>query len=134
MCLALPRRGLEPVDAKPRLWPQDPCGAASGRGVDLQHRSSSCRLAQHRDYRDDSDESSDPKRRHPLVPDGGGEHDEDGSVVQPRAQKGRASILRLSDDESKNDYKVASTEPSIQPSGSQERVNLQQHNIGRRRR
>ncbi|KAK4095714.1 hypothetical protein N658DRAFT_490488 [Parathielavia hyrcaniae] len=39
----------------------------------------------------------------------------------------------LSGDESGNERELANTEPSIQPSASQERVNLQ-HNIGRRRR
>ncbi|KAL2192718.1 hypothetical protein P885DRAFT_64660 [Corynascus similis CBS 632.67] len=39
----------------------------------------------------------------------------------------------LSGDESGNERELANTEPSMQPSVSQERVNLQ-HNIGRRRR
>ncbi|KAK3694836.1 hypothetical protein B0T22DRAFT_507617 [Podospora appendiculata] len=124
---------LEPADAKPRLQPQSPCGAASGRGVDPQQGSGSCRLSQHRDRLDDSDQTSDLEQCHPLVPDDRGEQDEDVSVVPPQAQEGRASIPRLSDDESNNDREVANTEPSMQPSASQERVNLQ-HNIGRRRR
>ena len=39
----------------------------------------------------------------------------------------------LSGDESSNERELANTEPSMQPSASQERVNIQ-HNIGRRRR
>ena len=38
-----------------------------------------------------------------------------------------------SNEESGNEHGLANTEPSIQPSASQERVNLQ-YNIGRRRR
>ncbi len=50
-----------------------------------------------------------------------------------QAQEGRASIPRLSYDESNNDCELANTEPPMQPSAIQERLNLQ-HNIGRRRR
>ncbi len=64
---------LEPADAEPRLQPQSPCGAASGREADLQQRSGSCRLSQHRDHRDDSDQASDPEQHYPLVPDERGE-------------------------------------------------------------
>ncbi|KAK4173967.1 hypothetical protein QBC36DRAFT_313398 [Triangularia setosa] len=119
------------ADAEPRLQPQSPCGAASGRGVSPQ--SGSCHLSQHRDHHDDSDQASDPVQRHPLVPDDSGEQDEDGSVMQLQAQEGRANILRLSEDESNNDREMAHTELAMQPSASKERVNLQQ-NIGHRRR
>ena len=124
---------LEPADAKPRLQPQSPCSAASGREVDLQQRSGSCCLSQHRDHRGDSVQTSDPEHRHPLVPDDGGEQDEESSVVPPQAQESRAGMPSLSGDESGNERELANTEPSMQPSASQERVNLQ-HNIGRRRR
>ncbi len=123
---------LEPADAEPRLQPQSPCSAASGRGVDPQQRSGSCRLSQ-RDHRGDSVQTSDPEHRRPLVPDDGGEQNEDGSVVSPQAQESRAGMQSLSGDESSNERELANTEPSMQPTTSQGWVNLQ-HNIGRRRR
>ncbi|KAK4113098.1 hypothetical protein N656DRAFT_642230 [Canariomyces notabilis] len=58
---------LEPADAEPRLQPQSPSGAASGRGVDPQQRSGSCGLSQHRDHRDhrdDNDQANDPEQHH----------------------------------------------------------------------
>ena len=62
---------LESADAEPRLQPQSPSGAASGRGVDLQQRSGG--LSQHRDHRDDNDQASDLEQRHSLAPDDRGE-------------------------------------------------------------
>ncbi|RYP91653.1 hypothetical protein DL770_002219 [Monosporascus sp. CRB-9-2] len=110
---------------------QSPRSAASSHGVQTQQRSDSCRLSQHHDHRGDSDQTSDPEHHHPPVPDDRGEQNKEGSIVPPQAQESRASIPRLSDDESNNERKLANAEPSIQLSASQDRVNLQ-HNIGRR--
>ncbi|POS70301.1 hypothetical protein DHEL01_v211305 [Diaporthe helianthi] len=100
---------LEPADAEPRLQAQSLCDAASSRGT------------------------SDPGYCRPLIPDDGGEQDEESSVVPPQAQASRAGTPSLSGDESGNEHELANTEPSMQPSASQERANLQ-HNIGRWRR
>ena len=113
--------------------PQSPCSAASGLEVHPQQRSGSCRLSQHRDRRGDSVQTSDPKHRHPLVPDDGGEQDEESSVVPPQAQESRVGMASLSGYKSGNERELANTESSMQLSASQERVNLQ-HNISRRRR
>ena len=127
---------LEPAEVKSRLQPQSPHGTTSGCEVDTQQRPSSYCLSQHRDHPDHSDQASDPPQHHPLVPGDGEEQDEDGSAVPSQAQKDRAGIPGLLGDESNNSREVASTEPSIQPSASEEQVNL--HNIGcsrhRRRR
>jgi hypothetical protein len=123
---------LELVDAQPRFQPQSPCDAAPSRRVDPQLRSGSCRL-QDRDYCDDSVQTSDPEHRRPLVPDDREEQDEDGTGAPPQAQDGRAGTPSLSDHESGNERELPNTEPSMQPSASQERVNLH-HNITRRRR
>ncbi|KXX76730.1 hypothetical protein MMYC01_209296 [Madurella mycetomatis] len=95
---------LELADAEPRLRSQSPCSAAS----------------------------SDPEQRHPLVPDDGGEQNEEGPITPTQAKESLASIPRLSDDESNNDREVANAELSMQLSASQDRANLK-HNIGRRR-
>ncbi|EJT68331.1 hypothetical protein GGTG_14089 [Gaeumannomyces tritici R3-111a-1] len=64
------------------------------------------------------------EHRHPLVLDDGGEQNEDCSVVPPQAQESRAGMPSLSGDESGNESELANTEPSMQPSTSQEQVNL----------
>ncbi|KAK4148590.1 hypothetical protein C8A00DRAFT_19606 [Chaetomidium leptoderma] len=92
---------LEPGDAEPRLQPQSPSDAASGRGT------------------------SDPEHRHPSVQDDGGKQNE-GFVAPPQARESRASMPRSLVDEGSN------SEPSMQPSSSQDQANLQ-HDIGHRR-
>ena len=109
-----------------------PRSAASNRGVETQQRFDDRRLSQHH-HRDDSDPTSDPEQRHPPITDGREKQNKEGSVVPPQAQKGMGGIPRLLDDESNNERNLANTEPSIQPSASQDRANLQ-HEIGRRRR
>ncbi|KAK0702719.1 hypothetical protein B0H67DRAFT_650083 [Lasiosphaeris hirsuta] len=54
----------------------------------------------------------------------------EGSVMPPQVQESPASIPSLSDDESTKKRELANAEPSIQPSASQGRLNLQ---VGRRR-
>ena len=63
---------LEPAGAEPRLQPQSPSGAASGHGVDLQQRSGSCGLSQHRDC-DDNDRTSSLEQPHLFAPDDRGQ-------------------------------------------------------------
>ncbi len=122
---------LEPADAEPRLQPQSPSGAASGRGVDPQQRSGSRGLSQDRDHRDGNAQASGPEQRHPLAPDDG--QDEESSVVPTQAQESRTGMPSLSGDESGNKPELANTEPSMQPSASQQRVNLRR-DVGHRRR
>lgn len=76
---------LEPADAEPPLQPRSSYGAASGREVDPQLRSGGCRLSQHRNYRGDNVQTSDPEHRHPLVLGDGGEQNEGYSVVPSQA-------------------------------------------------
>jgi hypothetical protein len=104
---------LEPADA--RLRPQSPCSAASDRGVDPKQ-----------DNRGGSVLTSDPEYRHPLVPDGGGEQDEESLVVLPQAQESRSGMPSLW---SGNECGLA----NMQPSAGQKRINLQ-HNFGHRLR
>ncbi|KAK3291065.1 uncharacterized protein B0H64DRAFT_451756 [Chaetomium fimeti] len=114
---------LEPAYTEPRLQPQSPCGAASGRGVDPQQRSGSCGLSQHSDHRDDNDQASDLEQRHSLAPDDRGEKsDEEGPAAPPQARKSRAGMPGLSGDKSDNERELANTEASMQSFASQEPV------------
>ena len=99
----------------------------------IRNRGPAAAASQHRDRHGDNVQTSDPGYRRPLIPDDGGEQDEESSVVPPQAQASRAGMPSLSGDESGNEHELANTEPSMQPSASQERANLQ-HNIGRWRR
>ncbi|KAK3897427.1 hypothetical protein C8A05DRAFT_19809, partial [Staphylotrichum tortipilum] len=110
---------LEPVDAEPRLPPQSPCSAASGRGVDPQQGFGSC------------------EQRHPLAPDDGGEkNDEEGPTAPPQARESMAGLPTLPDGGGNVDHEPAGASPPMQPPASRDQakqVSLQQ-NIGRRRR
>ncbi|KAK3933756.1 hypothetical protein QBC46DRAFT_431472 [Diplogelasinospora grovesii] len=108
-----------------RCRAKSPRSAASSLGVETQQRSDSCRLSPHYDHRDESDQTSDAERRHPPVPHDRGEQNKERSTVPPQAQESRASTPTLSDDESISELELANAEPSMQPSASQDRVNLQ---------
>ncbi|KAK4098798.1 hypothetical protein N658DRAFT_509238 [Parathielavia hyrcaniae] len=121
---------LEPAGAEPRLQPQSPSGAASGRGVDPQQRSDSCGLSEHRDHRDDNDQASDPEQRHPLAPDDGEKNDEEGPAAPPHARESVAGLPTLLDDGGNDDHEPASESPPMQPPAGRDQANLQ-HTAGR---
>ena len=99
---------LEPVDAEPRLPPQSPCSAASGRRVDPQQGFGSCGLPQHRDHRDDNDQASCPD-------DGGEKNDEEGPTAPPQARESMAGLLALPDGGGNVDHEPAGASPPMQP-------------------
>ncbi|KAK4248233.1 hypothetical protein C7999DRAFT_40515 [Corynascus novoguineensis] len=129
---------LEPVDTEPRLPPQSPCSAASGRGVDPQQGFGSCGLPQHRDHCDDNDQASGPEQRHPLAPDDGGEkNDEEGPTAPPQARESMAGLPTLPDGGGNVDHEPAGASPPMQPPAGRDqakRVSLQQSNCRRRQR
>ncbi|RYP13401.1 hypothetical protein DL767_010759 [Monosporascus sp. MG133] len=102
---------------------QSPRSAASNLGVGTQQRSDGGHLSQHHNHRSDSDQTSDPELGPSPAPNSR-EQNEDGSVVPSQAQESRASMSRLSDDESNNDRERVDAEPPMQPSASQGRIDL----------
>ncbi|KAK3899256.1 hypothetical protein C8A05DRAFT_46630 [Staphylotrichum tortipilum] len=100
--------------------------AAFSHGSELQQTSDSCSLFLRHNYRGGSDQTSNPERHHPVPDD-------------RREQSGRARTSRCRATPSavrepkRRCLQSGDTEPSMQPSTSQKRVDLQ-HNIGRRRR
>ncbi len=120
---------LDPADAEPRLQPRSPHRAVLGCGVDLQQRSGSCGLSQHRDHRDDSDQASGPEQR--LAPDDGGEkNDEEGRAAPPPVRESVAGLPTLPDDGGNDDHEPAGASPPVQPPADRDQANLQ-HIAGR---
>ncbi|KAK3368555.1 hypothetical protein B0H63DRAFT_534826, partial [Podospora didyma] len=134
---------LGPADAEPRLRPQSLCDAASGRGVNPQLRSGSCRLSQYRDHHDNSDMANDGEERHPLVPDGR-EQDKDETPAPQDRRAAYNSISEKTTQQQGNPALAAEASP-VKPAGipltpgtgitlklpDKEEVSLQQ-NIGHR--
>ncbi|TGJ84457.1 hypothetical protein E0Z10_g4337 [Xylaria hypoxylon] len=77
---------------------QSPGSAASNHGSETQQRPTSRHLSQ-RHNQGDSNQTSDPEHRHPLVLENR-EQNEEGSDVPLQAEESQASILTLLDNES----------------------------------
>lgn len=73
----------------------------------IRNRGPAAAASQHRDRHGDNVQTSDPGYRRPLIPDDGGEQDEESSVVPPQAQASRAGMPSLSGDESGNEHELA---------------------------
>ncbi|KAL2137816.1 hypothetical protein VTI28DRAFT_8179 [Corynascus sepedonium] len=117
------------ADAEPSFPYQSSPSAASGHGVETQHRSGSSALSQHRDRHDRNNQINDPKQRDARLPGDRGEQGVESSVATSQVQKRGARTPRSSD-AMRNNNRVL---PDAGPSASQDRVGLE-HSFGHRPR